>query len=40
MDGTEEINQFFMNGTMMPVKAIIANAEKPQTQPANAQDTV
>lgn len=27
MENTEEINQFFMNSTMMPVKSIIANAE-------------
>jgi HK97 family phage portal protein len=40
MENTEEINQFFMNGTMMPVKAIIANAEKPQTRPANEESRI
>lgn len=32
MDNTEEINQFFMNGTMMPVKTILAKPVEP-TQP-------
>lgn len=38
MENTEEINQFFMNSTMMPVKAIIANAENPQQQNNQQQD--
>lgn len=40
MEGTEEIKQFFMNSTMMPVKSIIANAEKELTQPENAQGRI
>lgn len=39
MEGTEEINQFFMNSTMMPVKAIIANTENPSPQPNNQDET-
>jgi phage portal protein BeeE len=31
MEGTEEIDQFFMNSTMMPVKAIIQNAQQQNT---------
>lgn len=34
MEGTEEINQFFMNGTMMPVKTILAKPAQPQNQNA------
>lgn len=42
MENTEDINQFFMNSTMMPVKNIIANAEQQQTQtaPTNETDTI
>lgn len=37
MEGTEEINQFFMNGTMMPVKTILAKpAESTQPNPKAA----
>src|SRR5690606_35102430 len=39
MENTEDINQFFMNSTMMPVKNIIANAEQHQTQTAPTHET-
>ena len=39
MEDTEDINQFFMNSAMMPVKSIIANAEQQPTETVTQNET-